>query len=155
MIFYELFVFYEFALGMVLVIDAFRVPGEFVSQKLFGRTVTNELNGGVERMIEKMLVDSSVQVVHKEAIGENEMRWLRYYNNEVVEVLTEMNVQYVNKNKKTVKYYYVTRDCMGRCKGLVEVEEGCAEKKEMHDKTSYLPYIEAQCDEEVIFPDDE
>ncbi|KAH9411596.1 hypothetical protein HK407_04g07010 [Ordospora pajunii] len=140
---------------MVLVIDVFRVPGEFVLQELFGKMAMKELNGGVEQMITEILADNGVYVIHKETMDEEEMRWLRYYSNEVVEVLTEMNVQYVNKSKKVVKYYYVTRDSMGRCKRLVEVDEGSAEKKEMHDKTSYLPYIEAQCEEEVIFPDDE
>ncbi|KAG5859912.1 hypothetical protein KMI_04g07210 [Encephalitozoon hellem] len=136
---------------MALIVDTFEVPSELISQKLFRSADVRGIEEVSLGTIEEVLAGEGIYSIHRECFSCEEIRWMKYYFNEVVEVFA--NVQYVNKSKKIVKYYSIVRDCNGAVIDLAEIKE--SEDEETHDKTAFLPYIKAQEEEIVIFPDDE
>lgn len=136
---------------MTLVIDTFEVPSLFISRKLFRSLKVTDIEEVSLETIENVLMGEGIYSIHKECFSHDDIRWMKYYSNEVVEVFA--NVQYINKSKKIVKYYSIVRDFDGTAIDLVEIKEN--EDEEIYDKTAFLPYIKAQEEEIVIFPDDE
>ncbi|AFN82864.1 hypothetical protein EROM_040970 [Encephalitozoon romaleae SJ-2008] len=136
---------------MALVIDTFEVPSLLISRKLFRSLKVMDIEEVSLETIEDVLTVEGIYSIHKECFSYDDIRWMKYYFNEVVEVFA--NVQYINKSKKVVKYYSIIRDLDGTAIDLVEIKEN--ENEEIHDKTAFLPYIKAQGEEIVIFPDDE
>lgn len=77
---------------------------------------------------------------------------LKYYFNEIVEV--GVNIIYYNKKNKTVKYYTVRRDSLGYPVEMDEIKE-TEEEIEKMDKSTFLPHLDAQKEEIVLFPEEE
>ncbi|ADM11387.1 uncharacterized protein Eint_040980 [Encephalitozoon intestinalis ATCC 50506] len=136
---------------MVLIVDTFEVPSLLISQKLFRSSSVVEIEEVTKETIDEVLTADGVYSIHKECFDYERIRWMKYYFNEVVEVFA--NVQYINKSKKVVRYYSIVRDAEGVATDLVEIKED--EEKEAYDKTAFLPHVQAQEEEIVIFPDDE
>lgn len=137
---------------MPLIIDTFEVPASLISQRLFRCSDMIELKGISKKVIEMVLTNNDgIYFVHKECAGD-EICGIKYYFNEIVEVFT--NVQYINKNRKLVKYYVIGRNGYGAVCSLTEMK-GAEESENPVDKTAFLPHLGAQEEEIVIFPDDE
>lgn len=134
---------------MPLIVDTFDVPAALIAQKLFQTADVVEIESLCRETVERILAGRDVFCVHRECV-EN-VQEMRYYFNEVVEVLA--NVRYINKNKKSVRYYLVGKNGDGVAESVSEIRE-CERTDEM-DKTAFLPHVRAQGDEIVIFPDDE
>ncbi|CAD25288.1 hypothetical protein [Encephalitozoon cuniculi GB-M1] len=136
---------------MVLVIDTFEVPSVVISRRLFRSSEVVEVEEVSMGTIKRVLTAGGIYSIHKECFSDEEIRQMKYYFNEVVEVLG--NVQYINKSRRVVKYYAVIRGSDGVPIDLDEIRE--EEDGRACDKTAFLPYVKAQEEEIVIFPDDE
>lgn len=134
---------------MPLIVDTFETPAVLVSRKLFGSDEITELSDVSMEVVREILCGNGIYYTHMEC-SSDKLCSMKYYFNEVVEVLT--NVRYINKNKKVVKYYSIERD--GEDISLREIKE-CTGIDESVDKTAFLPHLRVQEEELVIFPQDE
>ena len=132
--------------------DTFAVSSLAVSRRLFRCERVEELGDVSPETIGRVLRTPGVYGMHRECFDELDIRRMKYYFNEVVEVAE--NVMYVNKSKRTVKYYSIVRSACGEVVDFVEIgdEESSGEER---DKTGFLPHIRAQEAEVVVFPEDE
>lgn len=133
---------------MPLIIDTYEVPALFISRKIFKSDEIEEIKKTPSDILE--ISKDKIYFIH----GEDDLsaRHVKYYFNEVVEV--GMNMIYYNKAKKQVKYYKIDRDNDGFATDIVEIMEENIIKDSV-DKTNFLPYLRAQDDEIVLFPENE
>lgn len=122
-----------------------------ICRKLFHCGEVVELGRISSETINTVVGSDRVYCVHRER-DEDEVRQMKYYFNEVVEVVG--NVRYMNKSRRVVKHYLVRKNADGVVDDLVEIKE-VSEREESVDKTGFLPHLRAQDSEVVVFPDDE
>ncbi|KAF9763267.1 hypothetical protein NGRA_1387 [Nosema granulosis] len=133
---------------MVLIIDTYEIPARDIAMALFKRSEVTIEPVSLENLTDGSFEDSDkIYYIHKETIFN--LRTIKYYFNEIIEV--DSFVVHLNKKRKTLKYYRIIKTT-NKLK-LEEIKQ--SRKLTSFDKTSFLPYLKAQEDEIVIFPEDD
>jgi hypothetical protein len=137
---------------MILIIDVFNVPSKKVVGllKIKGRetVLTKEVF-----IAELDCLSKDVYTLHKEE-SEEILRHVKYYFNEIYEVVDDLLV-YINKKRRIIKRYDIIRLHNGCVTGFKEILSKNRPSVESPIKKDYLPFIKAQDGETVRFPDDE
>ncbi|WUR03312.1 uncharacterized protein VNE69_04138 [Vairimorpha necatrix] len=126
---------------MKLVIDKYEIPGNIISEQIFRTKEVQDISNVHD------LDPHVVYCIHEES---PDLRKIKWYFNEIVEIRN--NLVYINKKRKIVKYYNIIRErgeiIFKEIKNDIKIENKI-------NKNDFLPHLEAQNDEVVIFPNEE
>lgn len=131
---------------MPLIIDTYEVPACEISKAILNNANIEPVD--LDLIFGGSFVDKDkIYYVHKEV--EFDLRRVKYYFNEIIEVDTF--IMYINKRRRSLKYFRMI-NVDGKFK-VEEIKE--SRKSTSFDKTNFLPYLKAQENEIVIFPEED
>ncbi|KAF7683325.1 hypothetical protein TCON_1459 [Astathelohania contejeani] len=136
---------------MVLIIESFEVPAQRISNYFFpGQEIKlmDDISDCYTALNKKILYVNNLN---------SNLEKLKYYSNEIFEVVSDDLLLHINKKKHFINNYKILRNVDGMVFGFEKKNEERADKDECNeiDKTEYLPYLKAQNDEIVYFPNEE
>ncbi|KAH9385409.1 uncharacterized protein NEMAJ01_0305 [Nematocida major] len=109
-------------------------------------------------------IENIIYVVHREILDEREYKTIQYYTNEIIYVENN-TIQIVNKKtrrhetyeiEKTVNsFHQVSQKIKKVLKEEAPLKEALLTKKQEERKEASLPFLRAQAQEEVYFPESE
>ncbi|KAI5191781.1 hypothetical protein NEMIN01_1672 [Nematocida minor] len=110
-------------------------------------------------------VEHVIYVFHREILSEREYKMIKYYTNELIYVENN-TIRIVNKKTKNQETHAIERS-VGACHKITHrihkmakdpektAKDALLTKKQEHSKEASLPFLRAQAQEDVYFPEEE
>lgn len=138
---------------MILIIDKYDIPFELIKKNLFKNTEFKEIKSLDFNIFNELIETKGNYFLHSECFSETEIDEVSFYFDEIVDIKNQL-VRFKRKNKPfDKKFLYYEIENSGRNINFVLLRNDVNQPN--NEKNDFLPYLNAQDGEVVLFPSDE
>ncbi|KAG0438681.1 hypothetical protein DMUE_2934 [Dictyocoela muelleri] len=138
---------------MILIIDNYEIPFELIKKNLYKNKEFIEIKKLNFELFNDFVVRRNNYFLHSECFTDSEIEEICFYFDEIVDIKNQL-IRVKRKDKSFDKkfiYYQISKN--GKNTNFILLRDDL--KITNNEKNEFLPYLEAQSGEVVLFPSDE